>query len=308
MKILVWVTLIIPISIMLAGAQPDEKTSTAPIIRQGLSASVQGTDMAGYVSETDFEQILNNAEDEFKKLKPTANKTYIEIAIGMLSKKVQEDIKFSDYVRTHTDQSIKLLDKDIELNKEDITAYNWRADAYREKCSGYNPGYKTHAGNKIFCENAIKDFEKVAAMSTEKTQGPGYTPIKPEAYRQQGMLYEKLGDREKALNAYTLGLKFVKPGFENFLCQNRSSLLIEMGRYEDAARDLKTFLNAHVEKYSKMRLAFSPCKRLAEQGYFVDGCPDKEILKKNDYMSYGKIVSEEMRKHDEETKKQQGGK
>ncbi|MDA8131010.1 MAG: hypothetical protein M0011_05850 [Elusimicrobia bacterium] len=308
MKTLVWVAIFISTHIVFAGAQPNIDSSTVPATRQGLSTSVQGVDETGYISASEFEQILNDAENTFKKAKPGGGNKFIDITVGMISKKVRENIKFSDYVRTHPDQAIRILDKEIELNGNNIDARNWRATAYREKCAGFNAKWGVNPEKKVFCENALKDFGKVAELSTKDTMGPGYTPLKSEAYRQQGMLYEKMGEQEKALTAYATGLQFVKPGFGNFLYHNRSSLLIEMGKYEEAVTDLKSFLNAHVEKYSKKVLAFSPCKHLFEKGYFVDGCPDKEILQKNDYHSYNKLVSEEMRKHDEEMKKQREGK
>ncbi len=276
-----------------AGAPPDVSTSTIPPARQGLSTSVQGVDETGYISASDFEQILNDAEETFKKSKPAGGNRFMDVAVGMISRKVRENIKFSDYIRTHPDQAIRILDKEIELNGNNIDAYNWRATAYREKCAGFNAKWGVNTEKKVFCENALKDFGKVAELSAKDAMGPGYTPLKPEAYRQQGMLYEKLGEQEKALAAYGTALEFVKPAFGNFIYHNRASLLIRLEKYTEAEKDLKAFLGAHVEKYSKLELAFAPCKKLLEKGYWVEGCPDKELLKKLTYDSYSQRIAEE---------------
>lgn len=287
-------------------AQTNVDKSTGSIVRGAPHATPQELNENDFVSETDFEKIMNEAEATFKKPKDKGNaRSFMEISVGLISKHVRESIKFSDFIYKYPDKAIRLLDKEIELNKNSFNAYDSRARAYREKCTGFNPDpkFNAHPERKVYCEKSLKDFDKVIELSKDDSMSSGYTPVKSEAYRQKGMLYRDMGENEKALEAYNKALKLiVKPEDGNFIYHNRAGLLIIMGKYEDAVKDLKLFFGAKVEKFSKKSLSFHPCQKLLEKGYEVDGCPDKELLLKLDSQAYGRIVNEESKKYYAEKK------
>ncbi len=291
-------------------SQTNLAKSTNSIAGVNKQISAQELQENDYISETDFEKIMNEAEATFKKPKDKNNsRSFMEISVGLISKHVRESIKFSNFIYKYPDKAIKLLDKEIELNKSNFNAYDSRARAYREKCSGFNPDprFNSHPERKTYCEKSLKDFDKVIELAKDDSMSSGYTPIKSEAYRQKGMLYEKIGENEKALEAYNMALKLVKkPEDGNFIYHSRAGLLITMGKYEEAVKDVRSFLNAKVEKFSKKDLSFDPCQKLLEKGYEVEGCPDKELLKKLDYQAYHRIISKERKDYYAEKKKEGG--
>lgn len=279
------------------------------MVRGAPQAAPQELNENDFISETDFERIMNEAEATFKKPKDKSNsRSFMEISVGLISKHVRESIKFDNFIYKYPDKAIKLLDKEIELNKNNFNAYDSRARAYREKCTGFNPDpkFNTHPERKVYCEKSLKDFDKVIELSKDDSMSSGYTPIKSEAYRQKGMLYRDMGEKEKALEAYNMALKLVKPEEGNFIYHNRAGLLIAMGKYEDAIKDLKSFFNAKVNMFNKKTLSFSPCQKLLEKGYEVEGCPDKELLQKLDSQAYNRVISEESKKYYAEKKQKKG--
>lgn len=280
------------------------------MVRGAPKSATQDLNENDYISETDFEKILNEAEATFKKPKDKNNsRSFMAISVGLISKHVRESVKLDDFIYKYPDKAIKLLDREIALNKNSFNAYDSRARAYREKCTGFNPDpkFNSYPERKVYCENSLKDFDKVIELAKDDSMSSGYTPIKSEAYRQKGMLYRDMGENEKALEAYNLALKLVKrPEDGNFIYHNKAGLLIIMGKYEDAIKDLKLFFSAKVEKFSKKDLSFGPCQKLLEKGYEVEGCPDKELLKKLDYQAYHNIVSKERKDYYAEKRKEGG--
>lgn len=272
-------------------AQETVAVSTPAFGQKPVKVSTPSLAENDYISQIDFEKALAEAEEMFKKNpgKYKTNYDFRTLYLAKLSERIKEDIKLSSFVNDHPDEAIKLLDKEIEINKDDFTLYDWRGHAYREKCFRRILDTKP---DKESCMKAIKDFDAEIKMTKNTDNGPGYIPAKAEAYRQRGIVYKWLGENEKALESYKLALKNSSLGLTYY---EMTMVLIKMGRYEEAAENLKLFMSpaSRMDKKSKEMQLFDPCKKLFEKGYYVEGCPDKELFKKfNSGWHYWKSVEE----------------
>lgn len=246
-----------------------------------------------YIDPNEFEEILKEAEEKLKmdKDKKKSFRDYVfEIIPVRIKNEMYPHERFEaanlmlELTEKQPELMIKLLTKEIELNKKNPHAYFERGVVYGRRClSSITPDEEA-------CNNAIKDFkEALKYVKTNEEKSITGVPFRMSAYERLGTMYRhlyylnhRLNDLKMALYYYTKSIELdpLKPSCIHFY---RGMVNIEMGDYENAIRDLNTYKNCvgngPQEKRSYIcSLCFNLYQKFKKD--YIPECPSKEEIRK----------------------------
>jgi tetratricopeptide (TPR) repeat protein len=196
-----------------------------------------------YLSDNEFNEILNEAEKKLKMdkdKKKRLSEYFFELLDIKRAMYPHESFKtvmtLAEFKEKYPDRYLAIMNKEIELNPKNPHAYLERASAYRVKCLKE----KDLSKGREYCFKAIKDLSTAIGYATDKDMTIDRIPLKMYLHLTIGDIYMNINDYEKAVFYYTKAIELdrIKPSQIHF---ERATAYLYLGKMDKAIEDLKLF-------------------------------------------------------------------
>ncbi|MCX7647724.1 MAG: hypothetical protein N2Z60_03830 [Elusimicrobiales bacterium] len=260
----------------------DNAVNKEVSVKPGQSAVK--TDKNEYITQSEFEKILKEAEEKLK-MEKDKNKRLRDYVFELINikremypnERVKAGLALEEMKEKYPDMAIKIFSKEIELNKNNPNAYYERAGIYTKIC------YKTKEKDK--CQKAVNDYkEALKYIRSDKELDIWGVPFRMLIYDRLGFIYEDtaIKDLNLALLYYTKAIESdtFKPSAEYF---ERARVYKTLKEYDKAIEDLKLYkkctTNTDLDKENKI---YGLCHDLYQESgrEFIRECPTREEIEK----------------------------
>ncbi|HOJ86570.1 MAG: hypothetical protein AB1602_08370 [Elusimicrobiota bacterium] len=242
------------------------------------------TDTNEYITQSEFEKILKEAEDKLK-MEKDKNKRLRDYVFELINikremyphERVKAGLALEEMKEKYPDMAIKIFSKEIEMNGGNKDAYFERGELYTRMCYSRN--------DKSICEKAVSDLkEAIKNSKSDKDLDIWGIPFRMQVYDRLGYIYETtvIKDLKLALSYYTKAIKSdtFQPSAEYF---ERARVYRIIKEYDKAIEDLKQYKKCTTNSNSdKERKVYGLCYDLYRQSgrEFIKECPTKEEIEK----------------------------
>ncbi|HOJ86472.1 MAG: hypothetical protein N2Z60_01180 [Elusimicrobiales bacterium] len=244
---------------------------------------------AEYITQSEFEKILKEAEDKLK-MEKDKNKKLRDYVFEMLpiktkmsqEEKMRTSFSMNEFADKYPLLAIKIYDKEISLDPTNPNAYAERASVYYSLCMKESEkNYYNENFDKTYCKKYIEDADNALKYIKSNKELDMYgIPFRMRLYSSKGDIYRFIyKDFSKAIENYDKAIKsdVFQPSQEYI---NRARAYCDMNDYEKAKKDLKTYFKRDfTSEPTRMYETYDVCRRIYKKtGEVVTGCAEGKLL------------------------------
>jgi len=280
-------------------AQLDNSTKTISVNVSTKAESVVKTSSNDYISDREFNEILNEAENKLKMEKGEKGRL-VDYFFELLNIKramypheaVKAAMNLNEFREKYPEKYLALMEKEIELNPQNSLARYERALVYEDICYKkinkeiYNAHWdsipKIKKVKRECLSKVINDFKNVLTYVKDTDMTVDRVPLKFGIYYEIGQAYENLEDFDKAIIYYSKDIDSTHKDNARSpeLYEKRAEVYLKMGKIDMAIEDLKNFYQESVlsksskESRESFLLSMGICKCLYLKGCFEYRIPE----------------------------------